>query len=97
MEQKLYDDYKKKLAEEYESNISMLKSDMQAETDENLSFEKNNLKNEIKRMQKEKHDQEVALKNQIKGKEVYILDLKSKLDLLEASSRSSSRLQCEQV
>ena len=88
-QQRLYSDLKERLAEDYDAKIRLMKSDMQYDMDEKLSF--------LKKAADDKTSEEIRWKNQLQAKEQELLDLQTSYDLIEASSKSSARVAAEQV
>lgn len=88
-QQRLYSDLKEKLAEDYDTKIQLLKSDMQNDMDAKISF--------LKMATEDKTSEESRLKKQLVGKEKEFFQLQTSYDLLEASSNSSARVAAEQV
>ena len=89
MQECLNGDLKVKLEMDYDSKLRIMKSDMQNEMDEKINF--------MKKAAQGKTSDEAIWKNKLQQKEKDIMELKTSLDLLEASSKSSARVAKEQV
>jgi hypothetical protein len=94
-----FSELKAKLAADYDANILLMKSDMKTDMDERIAFLKKSTADCHCRQanQQEKSAEDSRLKHQLQAKDGELLDLRSRLDLLEASSKSSARVAAEQV
>lgn len=88
-QQRLYDDLKDKMVMDFDIKVNLMKLGMEKDTEEKITF--------LKMAAGEKSNEESKLKAMLTKRENELLDVRSRYDLLDSSSKSAARVAAEQV
>ena len=88
-QQKAYQNLKSSLSHDFDAKILLIKSDIQKDLEDKLSF--------LSLHSEEKFNEELKWKELFQEKEKELLDLQAKYDVLEDSSKNSERIAAEQA